>query len=120
MQSVDNKNLDLFSSDFLNYLTNIVPNNNQIFSNDILNCFTQSIQHMKHIFNVISKHHITLCLMETKLLNLQTKLNNLTRTQQGIVEFNDIYDKVKYLFSNILQLRHSTEILMKNTIPYTI
>lgn len=94
---------------------NSLKNNNddsERLSTNILKYLTKYITTMTYIFNEMSTHHMTLCLEDTKLLNIQIKTQNIPRTQDGYLKFNDLYDETKYIFSNILKIRKDVNMLM--------
>lgn len=98
-----------------------MPSDNQ-FSSSIIKYLRKNTTDMRYILNNMTNHHMTLCLDETKLSNLQIKLPNIPRTQNGNINFNIIHEETKIIFLNILNLRKRINKLMNkhNTAMYTI
>lgn len=95
---------------------------NDKFSNNILKYLTENIADLKLILNEMSEHHMALCLDDTKLANIQMKQQNIPRTYNGNIKFNDINEETKIIFLNIINLKKIiNKIINKhNTIMYTI
>ena len=103
------------------------PNNynnpdNSKFSNNILKYLTENIADLKLILNEMSGYHMALCLGDTKLSNIQMKVQNIPKTYSGNIKFNDINEETKIIFLNIM---HNKKIINKsmnkhNTTMHTI
>ena len=82
------------------------PDNSKFsLSDSILKYLTENIADLKLILNEMSEHHMALCLDDTKLANIQMKQQNIPKTCNGNIKFNNINEETKIIFLNILNLK---------------